>query len=388
MVVGLYAWGRRCASFLISSGGSDRSRRAPARALLTMSVGLCASGCPQVLDDEFVMGDGVGVGGSVASNGVGGGGSAGGGGQGGAGRQSGAGGDAGAGGSEAPDLCSDQAQNQGETGVDCGGPCVPCPCAWSAFSTPELVTGLGRTGDLWGSNLSFDGLTLTFAESDGVSQEKVFFARRDEGAAFLAATELSTINTADTQGTPFLTEDGLSLYFYSERNAVGQRDLYVATRSSVAADFGTAALVTNLNSDGDDEMPWLSRDQLTIHFSSDRASVKGDLFVATRADRLASFSNLSAVAELNTTDSTEESPALTEDGSTIFFASDRSGGYDIYTSVRNSPTAPFGTPTPVAELNSSLRDSDVTVSRDGRELIFSSTRSGATRLYRAVRDCE
>ena len=92
--------------------------------------------------------------------------------------------------------------------------------------------------------------------------------------------------------------------------------------------------------------------------------------------------------ELNTTNFTEESPALTEDGSTIFFASDRSVSYDIYTSVRNSPTAPFGTPTPVAEVNSSLRDSDVTVSRDGRELIFSSTRSGATRLYRAVRDCE
>jgi Tol biopolymer transport system component len=80
---------------------------------------------------------------------------------------------------------------------------------------------------------------------------------------------------------------------------------------------------------------------------------------------------------------------LTEDRSTIFFASDRgSGGYDIYTSVRSSPTAAFGAPTAVAEINSTFRDSDVTVSPSGHELILSSERSGATRLYRAVRDCE
>jgi WD40-like Beta Propeller Repeat len=307
MIVGLFsggapAWRPRSAHVATLAHGARRR-------WLTMWVGLCSSGCPQMLDDEFVMSHGGDAGGKVAGDdsrgdsGAGGqGGASGGGGPGGAGGESGgpggAGGDAGAGGSEPSDLCGDQSQNQGETGVDCGGPCAPCPCAWSAFTTPELVTGLGRTGDLWGANLSFDGLTLTFAESDGVSLEKVFAARRDEGAAFLAATELLTINTANTQGTPFLTADGLSLYFYSERNAVGQRDIYVATRSTADADFGAAALVTNLNTAADDEMPWLSRDQLTIFFSSDRTSGNSDIFIATRADPLATFGNVQAVAEL------------------------------------------------------------------------------------------
>ncbi|MBK8414265.1 MAG: hypothetical protein IPL22_06950 [Bacteroidetes bacterium] len=42
-------------------------------------------------------------------------------------------------------TCSDGIQNQGETGIDCGGPCAPCPTVGDTSYTAKV------DGIVWGS---------------------------------------------------------------------------------------------------------------------------------------------------------------------------------------------------------------------------------------------
>jgi Tol biopolymer transport system component len=150
-------------------------------------------------------------------------------------------------------------------------------------------------------------------------------------------------------------------------------------------------IVTSLNSTSLDYAPTLSVDQLTIIFASSRAGGQGgvDLWIAQRAMRNDAFSTPTNLTELNTAND-ETGPALTSDGLTLFFVSNRaggSGGYDIWYASRSDTASPFGTARNLTVVNSTSTDQDTAVSADGRELFFGSYRSGARELWRSIRDC-
>ena len=51
-----------------------------------------------------------------------------------------------------PETCDDGIQNQGETGIDCGGPCAPCstdgPCDVNVSSNAGSIQVTGLTSDM------------------------------------------------------------------------------------------------------------------------------------------------------------------------------------------------------------------------------------------------
>lgn len=71
-----------------------------------------------------------------------------------------------------PPSCVDGVQNQGETAIDCGGPCPACPtivqpsaaCATETFNISGPVTFYDDGGD--GGNLCNDGFANNFANAD------------------------------------------------------------------------------------------------------------------------------------------------------------------------------------------------------------------------------
>jgi Tol biopolymer transport system component len=354
---------------------------------------VCLMGCPQLLDDDFAL----------SASGGGGGGSAGGASRGGSGglsrggsagrgaiATSGAAGD-GAGPDATPDAatgsCSDSVLNQDETGVDCGGVCRACSCVFGPFSTPEPVTGLGRTGELWGANLSADGRWLAFSELSAGSED-VYLAERDSEAAFLPATAASGINTAASEGTPAQSGDGLSLYFYAIRGPAGGRDIFVATRLGLEQDYAGATSVPGVNSPGTDHLPWISRDGLRLYFASTRPGGAGnsDIYIATRMRRDGPFSPPQNVTALNAT-STDDGAALSSDELSLVFPSNRGGDFAIYGSTRRTTSEPFAPPVLVEELDSAGYEGNVALSSDGLEVIFTSDRDGPPTLYRALRQC-
>jgi Tol biopolymer transport system component len=122
--------------------------------------------------------------------------------------------------------------------------------------------------------------------------------------------------------------------------------------------FGTPTLVAEVRSSmGDeDDKPTLTQDMLQMYFLSNRDGGlgHGDVWMTTRANVSDPWSTPTVVAALNSS-SKEESPAISEDGTTLWVASDRSGGaggLDIWASVVGTDGT-WSSPSPVSQLNSS-----------------------------------
>ncbi|MEO8180940.1 MAG: hypothetical protein ABI895_19065 [Deltaproteobacteria bacterium] len=285
--------------------------------------------------------------------------------------------------------CSDGLQNQGETGLDCGGSfCAPCPCT---FGAPQVLGNPNGGGNsLWAPTLSSNGLTMYMSLTASGFNEQIAVATRSIGGNFNVPTTLPSPVNSFIEGTPELSEDGLSLYFFSEGfGGAATRDLYVAKRASPAVQFNTVSELTTINSTARDDRPWVSPDELTIYFSSQRASSSDDLWRATRTTPSNAFGTPVAVTELNSAGN-DAGIFLTADGLVALFGSDRSGssGVDIYRATRASTSTPFSTPQRVSALNSSADDFDPQLTADGQELFFASTRStGTYRIWRSVVTC-
>ena len=164
-------------------------------------------------------------------------------------------------------------------------------------------------------------------------------------------------------------------------------DIYVSQRASTDAPWGTPQnLGPNINSPYREFYPSLSPDGHTLYFSSTRPGGFGaqDIYASRRHNKRDDFAWKPAV-NLGSTINTaagESFPFLFEDDETgtltLYFSSGRPGGMggtDIYASTLQ-PDETFGTPVPVAELNSPSNDIAPTIRRDGLEMFLASNRPG------------
>ena len=355
-------------------------------------VALALTACPQLLDDDFRSRRGIG--GPDADTSYAG--SGGGGGSGGLGGASGAGG-SGPADASSPDgaagsapSCGDGVLNQDELLVDCGGACPACNCEFGAFAQVGQLTGLGSIGGEYGPALSPDGATLYFSLAAGSAEDILVATRSGRSKAFSAAVALPVINGSSLDGSPFVTSDDRTLLFFSDRaGGVGDRDLWMATRPGPDSDFSAPLPIPGVNSTSLDLLPELSRDGLTLLFESVRSGGSGssDLWLAERSLPSGNFGTPRPLSELNTS-GREEGFSLSGDQLTLVFSSNRGGsGMDLWVATRSAVGAPFGTPEPLAELNSAAAELDPALSLDGREILFVSARSGADRIWHASREC-
>jgi len=175
-----------------------------------------------------------------------------------------------------------------------------------------IVSTSGTGPDVWEARRTsraglFGDLTFVAAlSSSGVEgapwllrdQSQIFFSRIDQGTstpyvsvadiqggAFANVRAAEGLSSSDGNDRPVVSDDGLTIYFSSRRSSTASdANIWRAQRSSTTSPFGAPTLVTELNSELDDEPSWLSPDGCTIYFSSNRAGSSGgyDVFVATR----------------------------------------------------------------------------------------------------------
>jgi WD40-like Beta Propeller Repeat len=153
----------------------------------------------------------------------------------------------------------------------------------SPWSSPTPVQELNSTSDEIPRPPGQGGLVMPLAiRPPSSSQYQIAFASRSTpGGLWTTPMMRPEIDTADTDVDGFLSDDGLTLHFSSDRLKVGDQDLFVGTRADTAGAFGAFAPIAELNSSHDDRDPWLSPDRSEIYFASDRSGTL-KIYRATR----------------------------------------------------------------------------------------------------------
>jgi hypothetical protein len=196
-------------------------------------------------------------------------------------------------------------------------------------------------------------------------------------AIFEEPVNLAEVNSADKDKGPFLTDDALTIYFHSDRAERGAPpDIWRATRPHLGARFAKPERVLTNGTD-----PALSCDHLTLFLSRMMVGPLGrqeDIFRSTRPSRDAPFGEPIPVGEINTL-YRDKSPRLSHDGLSLFFCSNRPGGFgnmDVWVARRSTPSGPFGPAENVAPLNSEHNEPSIDISHDGLTAYFASNRPG------------
>ncbi|HUU16528.1 MAG TPA: hypothetical protein VMW72_05215 [Sedimentisphaerales bacterium] len=198
-----------------------------------------------------------------------------------------------------------------------------------------------------------------------------------------------TVNSSASDAVPGISADGLSLFFHSSRpGGSGDLDIWVATRATTDDDWGEPVnLGQTVNSSSSDGSPCISADGLSLYFSSGRPGGSGnaDLWVATRPTTAADWGTPVNLGPTVNSGAGEVFPSISADGLQLYFSEwevFRPGGYgnsDMWVTTRRAVSDPWGTPVNLGQtVNSSSGDAGTSLSPDGLELFFDSDRPGGS----------
>ncbi len=193
-----------------------------------------------------------------------------------------------------------------------------------------------------------------------------------------------TVNSSANDFLPSISADGLSLFFSSRRpGGYGDPDIWVTTRETTDDDWGEPVnLGPTVNSSYNDNAPNISADGLTLFFGSERPGGYGsaDVWVTTRASVSDPWGEPVNLGPTVNSSHLEGTPSISSDGLSLFFESDRPGGsgsWDIWVTTRATTDDDWSAPVNLGPtVNSSTYEQTPSISADGLSLFFGSSRPG------------
>jgi len=213
------------------------------------------------------------------------------------------------------------------------------------WGTPlNLGSTVNSSADDWAPSISPDGLELFFT------------SKRPGGPGGYSDIWLTTratleddwgepqplgpnINTSGFDGHPSISSDGLELYFccwddnVDRSGGYGTSDIWVTSRLSLsdpwAEPVNLGEIVNSSAFEGEQD---ISADGLCLVFSGDRPGSSGgwDIWVTTRKTKEDPWGNPMNLGPGVNSSGTDTMADISDDGSVLFFASDRSGGYSVF----------------------------------------------------------
>jgi Tol biopolymer transport system component len=259
------------------------------------------------------------------------------------------------------------------------------------FGTPRnLGSPINTPGIEVGPNLSADGLTLYFVSDrpggHSGSPELWMSARTTTQGLWASPVNLGPGLNSHAAASPSISTDGLELYFDSDElrpGGQGDGDIWIAMRRSTSAAWGTPQnLGPGVNSPFADGVPKLSRDGLSLFFASNRPGGSGDrdVWVTNRAAQSEPWGAPVNLGPVVNGPGSDWCPAVSTDGLTLIFQSDRPGGLgadDFWVTIRVSLSAAWNAPIHLGSgINSAADEGKAEFSVDGRTILFMSTRPG------------
>ncbi|MDX9759600.1 MAG: OmpA family protein [Bacteroidota bacterium] len=211
------------------------------------------------------------------------------------------------------------------------------------WQRPMLLPGNVNSDRNEGSpSFTADGQTLLYAASDRADTrgKSDIYRARLEGIEWRAGENLGfPVNTEAWESHPSVTADGKTLYFVSDRaGGLGGLDIWTTSLDAQGYWRVPVNLGAPVNTEGDEVSPFIASDGATLYFASDGHPGLGgtDMFVTRRlGDSWATPTNVGL--PLNSPNN-DEFFALAAEGKTVYFSSQRIGGfggYDIYRAEPN-----------------------------------------------------
>jgi len=193
-------------------------------------------------------------------------------------------------------------------------------------------------------------------------------------------TEPGAINSTSNDLSPHVLSDELTAYFASLRPGTGGGDIWMVTRTNPGAAWANPVEITTVNSTSTEYGVSVTDDDTYMLLWS---SSLGYFVESTRPSPTQPWSKPVPVPELNIgTPSGGKDTRVSAEGLTVYFCPSGApggvGGNDIYVATRDFRQQKWGTPTIVPNVNSTTTDRVPSISPDGRELYFTSSRTGGT----------
>lgn len=246
------------------------------------------------------------------------------------------------------------------------------------YSPVNLGQGVNTTDSEYFPALTADGETLIFTRQ--VNGNEDFWTSQFKNNSWNLATPLSSkINTAKyNEGAQTISPDGKYLFFTgcNRPDGLGRCDIYVSHREG--KDWGEPYNIGKpVNSEYWESQPAISPDGRTLYFVSNRPDGSGgyDIWKSTITEDAKWGPAINLGPEINTPYD-ENTPFLHADGKTLYFSSDGWPGFgnkDIYYS-RMDNDGKFQKPINLGyPINSFENESGLIVSADGNLGMFSSS---------------
>lgn len=222
-----------------------------------------------------------------------------------------------------------------------------------------------------------DGNSNQDVADDNKPYEEIFISTKENGA-WAQAKALTEVNSAFHESTLALSADGNTLFIYKDEN---RGDIFVSERKS-GGWSEPIPLPGLINSSYEENSVTISKDEKTLFFSSNRPGGFGglDIYSAT-LDTKGQWSNIKNLGTKINSDADEDGPFIYQDGKTLYFSSKGlkgMGGYDIFKSVFDAATGEWSDPENVGfPINTPDNDIFIFLNKDGKRGYYASVREDA-----------
>jgi len=203
------------------------------------------------------------------------------------------------------------------------------PALRAAWTPAGVIPELSDPNPDTKLTLTADGTIGVIASARGGADFELYTVTRPNTSSPFGAptkTHVTALETTRDEFDPHISNDGLRLYWAPIKPTGGQHSI-LASRAAVTDDFAMDRLLDDINDAAD---PALSPDELVITWSFGGPS---DVLYATRATTADMFGAKQMVPVINSTTGHDVDAEMTYDGCEIFFASNRLGIREIYTSI-------------------------------------------------------
>ena len=240
----------------------------------------------------------------------------------------------------------------------------------------------------WGPNFSPDGRSLLFTSirPGGQGDRDIWMARRQNKTdPWGKAVNLGPpVNSETMDGYPTISPNGQQMVFSSRRSGgLGETDLWLSTRVTMDGNWGEPIhLGPSVNSPYHELMSNISTDGLEMFFTSNRPDGFGidDIWVTSRTTEDGAWGKPVNLGPMVNSPPMNGYPSISPDGLLLFFASTREGGLgmdDIWVTTRPTKDEDWGASVNLGPtVNTSGYERSPRLSPDGCTLYFATNRPG------------